>query len=120
MKRLLGFLKKYFGDFGTAVKNGNVFTKLSLLILGAGYFGVGQIIKGVLITAIQVGIIAFVAVYCAPYLAKFGSLGTVQREVTLDPLTFAKTVNKYDNSMLILFRAMILLSGRLNTFPLPT
>ena len=107
MKSFLEKVKKYFTDFGTAVVKGNIWTKLSLIIIGMGYIGNGQIIKGILFSLVQLGVFAFVGKFCAPYMAKLSTLGTVQRKEVFDPLTFSKTVNKYDNSLLILLYGVV-------------
>lgn len=101
MKKVLGALKKYFVDFGVSVAKGDIWTKLSLLIMGAGYFGRKQIAKGVIMTLLE-GLVIFFTVTLAPYMAKLNTLGTVQREEVLDLTTLTKTVNDYDNSLLIL------------------
>ena len=100
-------MKKYFRDFYTSVKNGDIWTRSSLLILGAGYFGRKQIIKGILMTVIEIGFILFTAFFSLPYILKLGTLGTVQREEDFDPLTLQKTVNDFDNSLLILLGGII-------------
>ena len=53
MKTFLNSVKKYFADFGKAVAKGDIWCKLSLLVLGAGYWGRKQIVKGILMTAIS-------------------------------------------------------------------
>ena len=50
MKTFLNAIKKYFADFGTAVAKGDIWCKLSLLVMGAGYWGRKQIVKGILMT----------------------------------------------------------------------
>lgn len=100
-------MKKYFRDFYTSVKNGDIWTRSSLLILGAGYFGRKQFIKGILMTAIEIGFILFTAFFSLPYILKLGTLGTIQREEHFDPLTLQKTVNEFDNSLLILLGGII-------------
>ena len=73
-------------EFGSAVKNGDIWVKLSLLIMGMGYFGRKQILKGILMILLEVGVIAsFVSVFL-PYMSKLSTLGTVQREMIFDPL----------------------------------
>ena len=57
MKTFLNAIKKYFADFGTAVAKGDIWCKLSLLVMGAGYWGRKQIVKGVLMTALEVVVI---------------------------------------------------------------
>lgn len=107
MKKLLGSLKKYFCDFGESVAKGDIWTKLSLLIFGLGYMTKGQVIKGILMTALEAIIIFFEIALAGPYMVKLGTLGTVQREEVLDLTTLQKTVNDYDNSLLILLYGVI-------------
>ena len=107
MERFLAGIKKYFTDFGEAVAKGNIWTKLSLVIIGMGYIGAGQVIKGVLFSIVQFAIFFFIGKYCWPYMLKLNTLGTVQREYTLNPLTFEQTVNKFDNSLLILLYGIV-------------
>lgn len=102
-----GSVAKYFADFGTAIIRGDIWTKLSLIIMGAGYAGHGQVIKGILMTLIEVGFFLFTGLISIPYMAKLNTLGTVQREEVLDLTTLTKTVNDYDNSLLILLYGII-------------
>lgn len=99
----------YFKDFGMAVAKGDIWVKLSLLIMGAGYFARKQIVNGILMMLVQVGFIAMLVLYGLPNLAKFGSLGTVAYKQTFDPLTMKATINDYDNSFLILLNSIIML-----------
>ncbi len=94
-------------DFGTAVVKGDMWVKLSLVIMGAGYFGRKQIVRGILMTILEVGVLASIFSVFAPYMSKLNTLGTVQREEIFDPLTMQKTVNDYDNSLLILLYGII-------------
>lgn len=107
MKKLLGTLKKYFCDFGESVAKGDIWTKLSLVIFGLGYMAKGQVIKGILMTALEAIILFFEIAIAGSYMAKLGTLGTVQREEILDLTTLQKTVNDYDNSLLILLYGVI-------------
>ena len=100
-------MRKYFADFGQAIKHGNLWTRLSLLIMGAGYVGHGQVVKGILMTLIELGFILFTGNVSLQYIKKLNTLGTIQREETLDLLTLTKTVNDYDNSLLILLFGVI-------------
>lgn len=107
MKRFLENLKKYFADFGTSVVKGDIWTKLSLVVMGTGYIGRGQIAKGFLMTALQIFLTCVLVFFCAPYLAKIGTLGTVEREAIFDPVTMQETVNDFDNSLLILLMGVM-------------
>lgn len=107
MKSFLNGLKTYFGDFGKSVAKGDIWTKLSLVIMGAGYIGRKQVVKGILITLLE-ALIFFVEIFVTgPYMKKLNTLGTVQREEVLDLKTLTKTVNDYDNSLLILLYGVI-------------
>ena len=97
----------YFKDFGQAVVHGDIWVKLSLVIMGAGYFGRKQFVRGILMTLLEVGVLASIFGVFAPYLSKLNTLGTVQREEVFDIVTMKKTVNDYDNSLLILLYGII-------------
>ena len=107
MKTFLNAIKKYFADFGTAVAKGDIWCKLSLLVMGAGYWGRKQIVKGILITAIEVIVILFTGMFSINYIKDLNTLGTVQYESVFDPLTLKNTVNDYDNSLLILLYGIV-------------
>ncbi len=80
----------------------------SLIILGAGYFGRKQIIKGILMTALEVIFFLFTGLFSINYIKDLNTLGTVQYEAVFDPLTMKKnTVNDYDNSLLILLYGIV-------------
>ncbi len=107
MKKLLNKIGKYFADFGKAVAKGDIWTKLSLVIMGAGYIGRKQIVKGILMTIVEACVILFTTGVTWPFISKLNTLGTVQREEIFDPLTFESTVNDYDNSLLILLYGIV-------------
>ncbi len=107
MKNFLDAIKKYFSDFWTSIAKGDIWTRLSLVIMGAGYAGRGQWVKGILMTVIEAGFFLFTIFFSMPYMSKLNTLGTVQREETFDVLTMTKTVNDYDNSLLILLGGII-------------
>ncbi len=95
-----------FKALGAAIIKGDIWTKLSLFIWGAGALGRKQYIKALLLTLIEVFAITMLIQYGTPYLQKFNTLGEVEREVTreMDPDTWemVEIVNDYDNSQLIL------------------
>jgi len=106
MRKSLRVIKEYFADFTLAVAKGDIWTRLSLFIMGIGYLVRGQVVKGILVTLIEAGFFAAMG-FSWKYMLKLGTLGTVQREETLDLLTLTKTVNDYDNSLLILLCGII-------------
>lgn len=107
MKMLGRTLGKYFSDLWQALLKGDLWTKLSLVVMGAGYFARKQIIKGILITLVQAGFWLLTVRFSWQYISRLGTLGTVQREEVLDLVTLQKTVNNYDNSLLILLCGII-------------
>lgn len=90
-----------------ALKHGDAATRLSMIIMGAGYFARKQYIKGILMTAIEVLFFLYTFRFSWQYICKLNTLGTVQREEYLDLTTLQKTVNDYDNSLLILLCGII-------------
>lgn len=110
MKSIKNFfcsIGRFFKDFGVAVVKGDIWVKLSLLIMGAGYFGRKQYVKGVLMTALQAVLIAFTVLFGLPYIGKFDTLGDVRRESVYDPALRKNVVNDYDHSFKILLFGLI-------------
>lgn len=100
-------MKKFFTDLGNSIRHGDLWTRLSLIIMGSGYWGRGQIIKGFIMTLIELGFILFTGRVSLHYIGRLNTLGTVQREEYLDTATLTKTVNDYDNSLLILLFGVV-------------
>lgn len=100
-------LGRYFSNFGKAIAGGDIFVKLSLVFMGAGYFARKQIIKGMLMTLLEVLFAVFIVVFAVPNLAKFPTLGTVQREVVFDIDTMKNIENDYDHSFKILLYSIL-------------
>ena len=105
MKKIVDIMK----EFGLSIVKGDIWVKLSLVIMGAGYFGRKQIAKGIIMTHFEAAFIAFVVGVGVPNLSKFGTLGTVQFEQVFDLTTMTNKVNDYDNSFLILLLSIIAL-----------
>lgn len=105
MKKITDIIKQ----FGLSIVKGDIWVKLSLIIMGAGYFGRKQIAKGIIMTLFEVVFIAFTAMVGVPNLSKFGTLGTVQFEQEFDIVTMTNKINDYDNSFLILLLSIITL-----------
>ena len=76
-----GFFKavgNFFAEFGTAVVKGDLFVKLSLLWLGAGYARRKQYVKAVLMTILEIAVIP-VSYTHLPEWREHGTLGTYER-----------------------------------------
>lgn len=109
MKSVVKKAGDMFKKFGESVAKGNLWVKLSLIVMGAGYLGVGQVAKAILMTLVEVVFIAYMILNGAPYLSKFGTLGTVQYESTFSLVTMTNEVNDYDHSFKILLFGTITL-----------
>ena len=106
-KNPLFVIGDFFKDIAMDFAQGDVFVKLSAIIMGAGYFRRGQIIKGVLVTLFQAVIILFAGTFAAHYLSRFGTLGTVEFESVFNPMTMKNEFNNYDHSFQILLYSIV-------------
>lgn len=97
----------YGKEFGTALVKGDMFVKLSLLFMGAGYLKRKQYIKSLIVTIFQVAVLFYIGVIGVPYLAKLTTLGTVEREMVFNVQTMKNEVNDYDHSFKILLFGIV-------------
>lgn len=104
---IINAIGAWFKNFGTAVTKGDIFVKLSLLIMGAQHFRRKQIVKGIIMTLFEVVIIAYTALVGIPYIGKLGTLGTVEREIIFNMETMQNETNDYDHSFKILLFGII-------------
>lgn len=107
MKKALNAIGNYFKNLGVAFAKGDVWVKLSAVLMGTGYIARKQIVNGIIMFMVEALFAVMCIGYAAPNLAKFGTLGTVQFEQVFDPLTLTSMVNDYDNSFLILLNSII-------------
>ena len=98
---------QFFLKFGNALIKGDWSVKASLLVAGAGYIRRKQIVKGILVTLLEIGIVLYTILIGIPYIAKLPSLGTVERTMVYNAATMKNEVNDYDNSLLILLFGVI-------------
>lgn len=92
----------FFSRFGQAVTKGDLFVKLSLVWMGAGYARRKQYVKAALMTVFEIAVILFTFMFALEYVPKFGSLGTVMQEKSFNVETMKNEFNNYDNSFEIL------------------
>ena len=97
----------FFKEFGEAVAKGDLFVKLSLIWMGAGYARRKQFIKAILVTILEVAILAFTFGFALEYVSKFGTLGTIKQESVFNIQTMKNEFNDYDHSFLILLISLI-------------
>ncbi len=104
---VIGAAGRFFRGFGEAAAKGNLFVKLSMLWMGAGYFRYKQYVKSALITVFEALVIVFSVLVSSQYIPKFATLGTVKRESVFNAATMKNEVNDYDNSFMILLFSVV-------------
>lgn len=102
IKAFFGAIGGFFKEFGEGVSKGDLFVKLSLIWMGAGYIRRKQFVKGILMTLFEAVVILFSVLFAPQYVSKFGTLGTVKQESVFNIVTMQNEFNDYDNSFLIL------------------
>lgn len=94
-------------EFGNSIAKGDIFVKLSLLVMGIGYFRRKQYIKGFIVTLFQAAVLFYITVIGFPYLKKISTLGTIQRQMQFNVNTMKNEINDYDHSFKILLFGII-------------
>ena len=107
LKEFFGGIGGFFREFGQAVVKGDIFVKMSLIWMGAGYVRRKQYIKGIIMTLVEVAFFIFTFGFAMEYVPKFGSLGTVQMESVFNIATMQNEFNDYDHSFMILLFSVI-------------
>ncbi len=107
VKDFFGGIARFFKEFGEAVAKGDIWVKLSLIWMGAGYIRRKQIIKGILMTLLEAAVIVFTFGFAMDYVPKFASLGTVQQESVFNIVTMQNEFNDYDHSFMILLLSLV-------------
>lgn len=97
----------FFKNFGEAVVKGDLFVKLSLIWIGAGYARRKQFIKSLLVTIIEALMLIYTIFFAPQYISKFGTLGTVKQESVFNMQTMKNEFNDYDHSFLILLVSLV-------------
>ena len=90
-----------------AIKNGDLLTRLSMIVMGLGIAARGQLVKGLLILILEIAFIVYMGGTGIHRLAMLPSLGTVEQGEVWNE---AKQVYEYtagDNSQLILLEGVI-------------
>lgn len=93
----------------TAVKNGDLWTRLSMILMGAGLFGHGQKIKGVIVFVFEAAFIFYMLATGFHALAMLPGLGSVEAGEVYNE---AKGIYEYsagDNSLLLLLYGVVTL-----------
>ena len=90
-------------------RKGDLFTRLSFIIMGIGNFCRGQIAKGILFLSIQMGFTFYMIIAGITALLGLEKLGTNKQEKVFNETTGIYDFIKGDNSMLILLYGVIVI-----------
>lgn len=101
---------KPFAVIRCAAAKGDAFTRLSFLVMGAGCFRCGQLVRGLLYLLSEVFFVIFLRSFALPYLAKFPTLGTTTQVKVWDEALQIYQRYPGDNSMLILLYSVLSLA----------
>lgn len=90
-----------------AFKEGDIFVKLSFIVMGLGNLARGQIVKGLVFLSFEISFIFYMIFTGVAAFSMLGTLGTVQQGMVMDPERgiFVKTDG--DNSMLLLLAGVV-------------
>jgi len=119
--RVRSFLAAIAGqikEIGTIFREGNSRTRLSFLLMGFGSLTQGQVIKGLLYLAFEVGFFLFQALFGWQYLKDIGTLGTNTQARVWDEALQIYRRTPGDNSMLILLFSVVTLASIIPFFVL--
>ncbi len=105
-----GFFKRTFGPIIEAFREGDLWTRLSALIMGLGNLRRGQILKGLLLMAFEAAFILFHVLFGWQYLKDFGTLGVNAQARVWDEAAQIYRRVPGDNSMLILLFSVLSLA----------
>lgn len=90
-----------------AMSHGDIFTKLSAVIMGLGNFARKQWIQGILFLAAELGFIYYMATFGLQSLINFKTLGTKTQEKVFNETTQLFEYTQGDNSLLFLLYGVV-------------
>lgn len=105
--RFFAAIGSYLSGVVRDFAEGDIWVKLSALLCGSSCIARKQYVKGILITLLEALIVWCIPGVFWPYMAKLGTLGTVQQQRVYNPETRRNEFNDYDNSFLILLFGII-------------
>ena len=108
-KKVLNAPSEFSKDYtvSKALTKGDIFTKLSFLVMGLGNIVRKQFIKGLMFLAVEIGFIYFMVSYGISNISMLPSLGENEAGYVLDPTGQFMTYVEGDDSKLILLYGVI-------------
>lgn len=100
-------IKKHFALYKEAMTKGDIWTKLSFVIMGASNLKRGQIVKGLLFLLCEAGFITYALTGGITALANMRTLGTQTQGWVYDEVLGIDVLTEGDNSMLLLLWGVV-------------
>lgn len=100
-------VKSFFELLKNAISKGDVFTKVSLVIMGVSNIARGQVARGLLYFFFELCFFAYMITTGLPNLANMRHLGTHLQDMVYDEAQNIFVVTQGDNSMLILLFGVV-------------
>lgn len=100
-------IRKYFSIYPEALLQGDIFTRLAFVMLGAGNLFRGQIVKGLVFLILQIGFVFYMITVVAEAVRGFITLGTVEQGWVFDEKKGIEIMASGDNSMLLLLYGIV-------------
>jgi arabinogalactan oligomer/maltooligosaccharide transport system permease protein len=98
---------KPFRQITTILKQGDVVTRLSFVLMGLSNIVRKQFIKGLIFLFSELSFILYIFMFGAAALSHFDDLGEVSQGMYIDPVSNLPVKQQGDNSMLLLLAAVV-------------
>lgn len=105
--KIVQTIRKHFSLYPEAMLQGDIFTRLSFVILGAGNLFRGQIVKGLIFLFLEIGFIFYMVTVGIEAVKGFITLGTVEQGWVFDEKKGIEVMAAGDNSMLMLLYGIV-------------
>ena len=107
IKKVVIGIGNYFADLVNTFRNGDYKTRLSYVFMGFGNIARGQIGRGILFFALEVGFILYMIFFGGHWLSQLGTLGIQGPEKIYDPVLDIFITVYHDNSFKIILYSIL-------------
>ncbi len=107
IKKVVIGIGNYFADLVNTFRNGDYKTRISYVIMGFGNITRGQIGRGILFLALEVGFILYMIFFGGHWLSQLGTLGIQGPEKIYDPVYDIFITIYHDNSFKIILYSIL-------------
>lgn len=106
IKKFFMAIAKGFAGYGSRFINGDMTTKLSYIIMGAGNIGHGQVVKGLLYLLVEVLYFVYMISFGWGQISLFSTLGVKEATVVKDDWGFSTHIPGDDSMRILLFSTL--------------